>query len=131
MYTSPKLTTSTSIAGAVLYLSFATNVAAHEHHSDDIPEGEVVSVDPIVRYFNQIKSYVAYLTLGIGCNIMDSHRHSNSCFRHHFPDWHGPGRMSTSLFKDVLPTYCYLTTANRSSALDGTSLYKLLVPSSP
>lgn len=31
-----------------LFFSLAPQVIAHEHHDDEIPEGEVVSADPIV-----------------------------------------------------------------------------------
>lgn len=33
---------------AVSFLSLATKVIAHEHHDDEIPEGEAISADPIV-----------------------------------------------------------------------------------
>lgn len=34
---------------ALALLGFARSVFAHEHHGEDIPEGEAVSAEPIVR----------------------------------------------------------------------------------
>lgn len=36
-----------TVVQALLCLSIAGHVAAHEHHSDDIPEGEGISAEPI------------------------------------------------------------------------------------
>ena len=33
-------------------LCFAGYTLAHEHHMDDIPEGEGISADPIVRHYH-------------------------------------------------------------------------------
>lgn len=35
--------------GLLLCVLLARNSAAHEHHSDKIPEGEAISAEPIVR----------------------------------------------------------------------------------
>ena len=35
---------------AALIFSSATQVIAHEHHDDEIPEGEAISADPIVAF---------------------------------------------------------------------------------
>lgn len=36
------------VAFAALALSLAVGISAHEHHEEDIPEGEAISPDPIV-----------------------------------------------------------------------------------
>lgn len=39
---------SAPVLSAALVFSLVTRVIAHEHHDDEIPEGEGVSADPIV-----------------------------------------------------------------------------------
>ena len=41
------MTRLTGFVGAACLL--AARAAAHEHHGDEIPEGEVVSAEPLVR----------------------------------------------------------------------------------
>lgn len=49
---------------AVAGLTLARGAAAHEHHDDNIPEGEVISPDPIVCYSLRKLAYgTPYLTL--------------------------------------------------------------------
>ncbi len=37
-----------AVFGVLLCILSAGNATAHEHHSDNIPEGEAVSAEPIV-----------------------------------------------------------------------------------
>ena len=75
-------------AAGLLLVSLTCAAFAHEHHTDEIPEGEVVSPDPIVRYKVIMVSQVA--DSFSGQDVMDPHLCSNRRIRRHFPHWDGP-----------------------------------------
>lgn len=77
-------------AAAVAALAWSRTCAAHEHHMDNIPEGEAVSPEPLVRP----SSYTAHRLLMaddlvIGLDIMDSYSPSDTCLWHHLPNRNG------------------------------------------
>lgn len=45
-----------SVAG-LLYICFLGRAAAHEHHGEDIPEGQAVTAEPIVSVVDSIESW--------------------------------------------------------------------------
>lgn len=47
--------TMSRLSAAVAFLYFAHGVFGHEHHGEDIPEGEAISAEPIVRSLRQEK----------------------------------------------------------------------------
>ena len=65
---------------------------AHEHHTEDIPEGEAVSAEPIVRFFSW-RSSCRYTHKIQGRHTMDTHINTNLFLRHRLP--HGDGPRST------------------------------------
>ena len=46
----PRITSMSRPTAVVALLFLARHVLAHEHHEEDIPEGEGVSAEPIVYY---------------------------------------------------------------------------------
>ena len=77
---------------ALLYL--AGQALAHEHHTDEIPEGEAISAQPIVcnSPHSQWPIYSDIWTSGY--YIMDPRCLPNSLLWHHLPHWNGPRGMS-------------------------------------
>lgn len=74
--------------GVLLSLSFATSAAAHEHHTDKIPEGEAISAEPIVRLSSERKG--KDLTQEAGYHAMGTHHYPNRFIRPDIPYRHGP-----------------------------------------
>lgn len=48
MFASSVKLSTRSLLYSAAFVAFATSVQAHEHHNDAIPEGEGVSVEPLV-----------------------------------------------------------------------------------
>lgn len=84
---------SARVLSAALVFSLAARVIAHEHHEDEIPEGEAISVDPIVALPPLALPKVECDCLpnnSPGYNSMGSYRNSNSLLRLNLPHRHGP-----------------------------------------
>ena len=74
--------------GLLLFLSFAKSAAAHEHHTDKIPEGEAVSAEPIVWLSSERNG--KNLTQEAGYHAMGTHHYPNHFIRPDIPYRHGP-----------------------------------------
>ena len=73
----------------IALLCLAGQAWAHEHHTDEIPEGEAISAQPIVPFpASSAPSHADIQTTGY--YIMDPHSHPNSLLWRHLPHWNGP-----------------------------------------
>ena len=76
---------------SVLALLYLTRQAlAHEHHTDEIPEGEAISAQPIVYSSPHSPSPVYSDIWTSGYYIMDPHCLPNSLLWRHLPNRNGP-----------------------------------------
>lgn len=85
---------SAPVLSAALVFSLASRVIAHEHHDDDIPEGEAISADPIVIIPpppppKKKIDVMVFSNNSPGYYSMGSHRNSNSFLRLNLPHRHG------------------------------------------
>lgn len=68
----------------------ALSVAAHEHHEDNIPDGEAVSAEPIVPFtLSKDKLAVKSDASSLGFHSMGAHHNPAGFVRSHLPHWHG------------------------------------------
>ena len=77
-----------STALTILLLNLPIAIS-DEHHEDKIPEGQAVSVDPIVRLSFVPGSPRSDILVGL--NSMDSHRHTDTCVWGDLPHRYGLG----------------------------------------
>ena len=78
-----------SLLLSAVALCLAT-AAAHEHHGENIPEGEAVSVDPIVRTYEPAWPFWL-LTTRPGLDPLDTHPRPDHSMGRRLPDRHGTG----------------------------------------
>jgi hypothetical protein len=68
-------------ATAIIALIWFRTCAAHDHNAEEIPEGEAISLDPIVRSPSERQTILLLIwRLWTGFNIMDPHMPSDICF---------------------------------------------------
>ena len=91
----------------VACLTFVQTALAHEHHDDKIPEGSVVSPDPIVGLTAPSVCGNALMAF-LGRHAMDTHYHSDSVLWHHLSHWHGSWCMFSSEDQLSLSTCCHI-----------------------
>lgn len=85
-----------SVAGLV-YLFLIGRATAHEHHGEDIPDGQAVTAEPIVC-FGMLRGLREWWTLmmGAGLDIMGTYYTSNRYLWPDLPHWDGPWGMLPS-----------------------------------
>jgi hypothetical protein len=76
----------------LLFSAIATSATAHEHHEEDIPEGQGISADPIVSSSNPMNAR-RMLTVVLGLNIMDTYNDPDDCLWHYLSCWNGAWSM--------------------------------------
>lgn len=85
-----------SIFITALCLSLAATVIAHEHHGDEIPEGEAISADPIV-VLPALPKFDSHSNNGAGHYFMGPYRNSDSLLRPDLSHRHGSRGIFASL----------------------------------
>lgn len=91
-------------SATILLLGAAANAIAHEHHMDEIPEGEGVSAEPLVCHSVHVKDTISTeSSYHSGYYPMATHTHPNCCFWHLLPYWHGArGKLLDQSFLEIL-----------------------------
>lgn len=87
--------------------AFSSLANAHDHHEGEsqIPEGQTISVEPLVSLEgmrNLLPLNHADVAVLVGYDTMDPHYDSNAGIRHHLPDRHGFWGMSSDLLHGFL-----------------------------
>lgn len=79
-----------AVLGTLSLILSIASVVAHEHHEDNIPDGEAISAEPIVpfppsRHIRAVKSD----TSSLGFYAMGAHHNPDDLLRPHLSHWHG------------------------------------------
>ena len=106
MFASRRNTVGPVVISTLLAAYAFRQVGAHEHHTDNKPEGAAVSVDPIVSprglvgaaesirtsaCVHQNANSTPLTSLLLGLNVMGAHHHPDHSMGHRLPDWYGIG----------------------------------------
>lgn len=76
--------------GVILLALSVARAAAHEHHEDNIPDGEAVSAEPIVPFpLCKDKLSVKSDTSSLGFHTMGAHHNPAGFIWSHLPHWYG------------------------------------------